>query len=55
MALMLSRGPSCIGVGTDLEGKKVYSAIVVFVHPRQELLSIKEGASCLVATVKQSV
>ena len=54
MALMLSRGPSCIGVGTDLEGKKVYSAIVVFVHPRQELLTIKEGASCLVATVKQS-
>ena len=54
MALMLSRGPSCVGVGTDLEGEKVYSAIVVFVHPRQELLSIKEGASCLVATVEQS-
>ena len=54
MVLMLSRGPSCIGVGTDLEGEKVYSAIVVFVHPRQELLTIKEGASCLVATVEQS-
>ena len=54
MALMLSRGPSCIGVGTDLEGEKVYSAIVIFVHPRQELLTIKEGASCLVATVEQS-
>ena len=54
MALMLSRGSSCIGVGTDLEDEKVYSAIVVFVHPRQELLSIKEGASCLVATVEQS-
>ena len=54
MALMLSRGPSCVGVGTDLEGEKVYSAIVVSMHPRQELLTIKEGASCLVATVEQS-
>ena len=54
MALMLSRGPSCLGVGTDLEGEKVYSAVVVFVHPRQELLTIKEGADCLVATVEQS-
>ena len=54
MALMLSRGPSCLRVGTDLEGEKVYSAVVVFVHPRQELLTIKEGADCLVATVKQS-
>ena len=44
MALMLSRGPSCLGVGTDLEGEKVYSAVVIFVHPRQELLTIKEGA-----------
>ena len=51
---MLSRGPSCVGVGTDLEGEKVYSTIVVFMHPRQELLTIKEGASCLVATVEQS-
>ena len=41
-------------MGTDLEGEKVYSTIVVFVHPRQELLTIKEGADCLVATVKQS-
>ena len=41
-------------MGTDLEGEKVYSAIVVFVHPRQELLTIKEGADCLVATVEQS-
>ena len=54
MAQMLSRGPSCLGVGTDLEGEKVYSAVIVFVHPRQELLTIKEGAGCLVATVKQS-
>ena len=54
MVLMLSRGPSCLGVGTDLEGKKVYSTVVVFVHPSQELLTIKEGAGCLVATVKQS-
>ena len=54
MVLMLSRGPSCVRVGTDLEGEKVYSAIIVFVHPRQELLTIKEGASCLVATVEQS-
>ena len=54
MALMLSRGPCCLGVGTNLEGKKVYSAVVVFVHPRQELLTIKEGAGCLVATVEQS-
>ena len=54
MALMLSRGPSCLGVGTDLEGEKVYSAVVVFMHPRQELLMIKEGAGCLVVTVEQS-
>ena len=54
MALMLSRGPSCLGVGTDLEGEKVYSAVIVFMHPRQELLTIKEGAGCLVATVEQS-
>ena len=54
MALMLSRGPSCLREVTDLVGKKVYSAVVVFVHPRQELLTIKEGAGCLVALVKQS-
>ena len=54
MALMLSRGPSCLRVGTDLEGEKVYSTVIVFVHPRQELLMIKEGADCLVATVEQS-
>ena len=46
MALMLSRVPSYLGVG-DLEGKKVYSAVVMFVHPRQELLTIKEGAQSL--------
>ena len=54
MVLMLSRGPSCLGVGTDLEGEKVYSTVVVFVHLKQELLTIKEGAECLIATVKQS-
>ena len=54
MALMLSRGPSCLGVGTDLEGEKVYSAVVVFVHPKQELLTIKEGVGCLIATAEQS-
>ena len=54
MVLMLSRGPSCLGVGTDLEGKKVYSAVVIFMHPKQELLSIKEGVGCLIATVEQS-
>ena len=54
MGLMLSRGPSCLGVGTDLEGEKVYSAVIVFVHPRQELLMIKEGVECLIATVEQS-
>ena len=43
MALMLSRGSCCLGMGIDLEGEKVYSAIVVFVHLRQELLTIKEG------------
>ena len=53
MVLMLSRDPSCLGVGTDLEGEKVYSAIVVFVHPKQELLTIKEGADCLIAIAKQ--
>ena len=54
MALMLSQGPSCLGVGTDLEGEKVYSAIVVFMHLKQELVTIKEGAECLIATVEQS-
>ena len=54
MVLMLSRGPSCLREGTDLEGEKVYSAVVIFVHPRQELLTIKEGAGCLVAIVEQS-
>ena len=54
MALMLSRGSSCLGLGSELEGEKVYSALAVFVHPRQELLSIREGAACLVAMVKQS-
>ena len=54
MALMLSWCPSCLRVGTDLEGKKVYSAVVVFVHLKQELLTIKEGAGCLIATVEQS-
>ena len=47
MALMLSRAPSCLGVGTDLEGEKVYSTVVVFVHPKQELLTIKEGVDSL--------
>ena len=50
---MLSRGPSCLGVGTDLEGEKVYSAVIVFVHPKQELLTIKEGADCLIAIAKE--
>ena len=53
MALMLSRGPSCLGVGTDLEGEKVYSAVIVFVHPKQELLTIKEGADCLIVIAKE--
>ena len=47
MALMLSRAPSCLGVGTDLEGKKVYSTVVVFVHPKQELLTIQGGGGQL--------
>ena len=53
MALMLSRGPSCLGVGTDLEGEKVYSAVIIFVHPKQELLTIKEGADCLIVITKE--
>ena len=53
MALMLSRGSSCLGLRSELEGEKVYSVLVVFVHPRQELLTIKEGAGCLIATVEQ--
>ena len=43
MALMLSRAPSCLRVETDLQGKKVYSTVVMFVHPKQELFTIKEG------------
>ena len=54
MALMLSRGSSCMGVESNLEGEKIYSALVVFVHPKQDLVSIKEGAACLVATVEQT-
>ena len=54
MALMLSRGSSCLGLGSELEGEKVYSALAVFVHPRQELVMIKEGAACLIATVEQT-
>ena len=53
MVLMLSRGSSCLGLGSELEGEKVYSALVVLVHPRQELVTIKEGAACLIATVEQ--
>ena len=53
MVLMLSRGSSCLGLGSQLEGEKVYSTLAVFVHPRQELVTIKEGAACLVATVEQ--
>ena len=53
MVLMLSRGSSCLGLGSELEGEKVYSALVVFVHPRQELVMIKEGVACLIATVEQ--
>ena len=54
MALMLSRGSSCLGVENDLEGEKIYSTLVVFVHLRQELVSIREGTACLVATVEQA-
>ena len=53
MALMLSRAPSCLGVENDLKGEKVYSAIVMFVHPKQELLTIKEGADCLLQLAGQ--
>ena len=53
MALMLSRAPSCLGVENDLKGEKVYSAVVVFVHPKQELLTIKEGADCLLQLARQ--
>ena len=53
MVLMLSRGSSCLGLGSELEGEKVYSALAVFMHPRQELLTIKEGAACLITTVEQ--
>ena len=34
MVLMLSRAPSCPGEGNGLEGEKVYSAIVMFVHSK---------------------
>ena len=53
MALMLSRVPSCLGAGEGLQGEKVYSTLVVFVHPRQELLSIKEGAEGLLQFTEQ--
>ena len=53
MALMLLRGSSCLGLRSELEGEKVYSTLVVFVHLRQELVTIKEGVACLIATVEQ--
>ena len=53
MVLMLSRAPSCLGVENDLKGEKVYSTVVMFVHPKQELLTIKEGADCLIQLAKQ--
>ena len=53
MVLMLSRVPSCLRVGTDLEGEKAYSTVIVFIHPKQELLTIKEGADCLIAIAKE--
>ena len=53
MALMLSRVPSYLRVENDLKGEKVYSAVVVFVHPKQELLTIKEGADCLLQLAGQ--
>ena len=52
-ALMLSRAPSCLGVGNGLEGEKVYSTVVVFVHPKQELLTIKERADSLLQFTEQ--
>ena len=53
MVLMLSRAPSCLEVGNGLEGKKVYSIVVVFIHPKQELLTIKEGADSLLQFTEQ--
>ena len=53
MALMLSRVPSCLRVGDGLEGEKVYSTVVMFVHPKQELLTIKEGAESLLQFAEQ--
>ena len=52
MALMLSRAPSCVRVGNSLEGEKVYSAVVMFVHPKQELLTIKDRADSLLEFAK---
>ena len=48
MALMLSRAPPCLGAGEGFQAEKIYSALVVFVHPKQELLTIKEGAVTIV-------
>ena len=47
MALMLSRAPSCLGAGEGFQAEKIYSALVVFVHPKQELLTIKEGVESI--------
>ena len=54
MVLMLSRAPSCLGVKNDLKGEKVYSTIVMFVHPKQELFTIKEGVDSLLQLVRQA-
>ena len=47
MVLMLSRAPSCLRAETDLQGEKIYSTVVMFIHPKQELFTIKEGAESL--------
>ena len=53
MVLMLSRAPSCLRVGNDLEGKKVYSTVVVFVHPKQAVVD-NQGGGRQLTTVRRT-
>ena len=50
MALLLSRAPPCIaGAGLVDEDERVFSAVIVFVRPMQQLTTIGEATSKLLS------
>ena len=48
-ALLLSRAPAMLSGAAASQNEKVFSAVVVCVHPCQDLMSIKDGASDLMS------